>query len=138
MGAIAFTTVLEARGPAAAVVLDDDQVAAVGEGAKRFPVLATVNAHSWRTTVTRMRGESLVGLSRAVRDAAGVAAGDTVAVELELDTAPGEVDSPEALTTALAGDPVARAAFDGLAYTHRRSSPGGSTRPRPTRHVNVG
>ena len=43
MGSIRFTTTLLARGPAAAVVLDDEQVEAVGEGAKRFPVVATVN-----------------------------------------------------------------------------------------------
>ena len=35
MGEIRFRTRLEKRGPAAAVVLDDDQMAAVGEGAKR-------------------------------------------------------------------------------------------------------
>ena len=45
MGAIRFSTTLQARGPAAAVVLDEAQVAAVGEGAKRFPVLATVNGY---------------------------------------------------------------------------------------------
>ena len=32
MGAIRLTATLASRGPAAAVVLDDDQVAAVGEG----------------------------------------------------------------------------------------------------------
>jgi hypothetical protein len=120
VGSVHFTTTLAARGPAAAVVLDDDQVAAVGEGAKRFPVLATVNGYAWRTTVTRMRGEFLVGLSRAVREAAGVEAGDTVEVDLALDTAPREVEVPPALTDAFAGDPAARAAFDGLAYTHRK------------------
>jgi Bacteriocin-protection, YdeI or OmpD-Associated/Domain of unknown function (DUF1905) len=120
VGAIAFTATLASRGPAAAVVLDDDQVAAVGEGAKRFPVLATVNGYSWSTSVTRMRGEFLVGLSRAVRDAAGVAAGDTVSVALELETAPRELDLPDALTQALAADPAARAAFDRLAFTHRK------------------
>ena len=36
MGVIRFTARLQARGPAAAVVLDDAQVAAVGEGARRF------------------------------------------------------------------------------------------------------
>ncbi len=102
------------------MVLDDDQVAAVGEGAKRFAVRATVNSYTWRTTVTRMGGESLLGLSRAVRAAAGAEAGDTVEVELELDTAPREVVVPEALARALAADPVAGAAFDGLAYTHRK------------------
>jgi len=120
MGSIRWTATLVARGPAAAIVLDDDQVTAVGEGAKRFPVLATVNGYSWRTTVTRMRGEFLLGLSRAVREAAGAEAGDTVDVVLELDTAPREVEVPAALATALAADPVAEAAFGALAFTHRK------------------
>ena len=120
MGSISLTTTLEPRGPAAAIVLDDESVATVGEGAKRFPVVATVNGYTWRTTVARMRGEFLVGLSRAVREEAGVEAGDTVDVSLELDTAPREVEVPEALADALAGDPEARNSFDQLAYTRRK------------------
>ena len=118
MGALELTTELVSRGPAAAVVLDDEQVAAIGEGAKRFPVRATVNGYAWRTTVTRMRGEFLLGLNRAVREAAGVEAGDTVDVLIELDTAPPEVEVPEALASALAADPDAKAAFERLAFTH--------------------
>jgi uncharacterized protein YdeI (YjbR/CyaY-like superfamily) len=117
---VKFTTKLVPRGPAAAVVLDDDQVAIVGEGAKRFAVRATVNSYTWRTTVTRMGGEFLLGLSRAVRQAAGAEAGDTVEVEVELDTAPREVVVPETLARALAEDSVAGAAFEGLAYSHRK------------------
>lgn len=120
MGSIQITAPLVARGPAAAVVLDDIQVDAVGEGAKRFPVAATINGYTWRTTVSRMRGEFLFGLSRAVREGAGVEAGDVVELGLELDTAPREVEMPVALAEALAGDPVASAAFDSLAYTHRK------------------
>src|SRR5207247_1376329 len=120
MGSIRLTATLVPRGPAAAVVLDGEQVVAVGEGAKRFPVVATVNGYTWRTTVTRMRGEFLVGLNRAVRQEAGVEAGDTVDVKLELDTAPREVEMPEALADALAQNAEARAAFDRLAYTHRK------------------
>jgi hypothetical protein len=52
MGSVRFTAVLVPRGPAAAVVLDDEQVAAVGEGAKRFPVGAAVNGYTWRATVS--------------------------------------------------------------------------------------
>jgi Domain of unknown function (DUF1905) len=59
MGAIQFRALLQPRGPAAAVVLDDAQVAAVGEGARRFPVVATVNGYTWRTSVARMGGEFL-------------------------------------------------------------------------------
>jgi Bacteriocin-protection, YdeI or OmpD-Associated/Domain of unknown function (DUF1905) len=120
MGSVRLTATLVSRGPAAAVVLDDEQVAAVGEGAKRFPVVATVNGYTWRTTVTRMRGEFLLGLNRAVREEAGVEAGDSVEVNLELDTAPREVEVPEALANALAKDSEARAAFDRLAYTYRK------------------
>jgi Bacteriocin-protection, YdeI or OmpD-Associated/Domain of unknown function (DUF1905) len=120
MGSLTLSATLMPRGPAAAIVLDDEQVAIVGEGAKRFPVLATVNGYSWRSTVVRMRGEYLLGLSKATRAAARAEAGDTVEVELRLDTEERQVDVPEALAGALDADPAARAAFDALAYTHRK------------------
>jgi hypothetical protein len=120
VGSIELTATLVARGPAAAIVLGDEQAAAIGEGAKRFPVRATVNGYSWRTTVTPMGGETLLGLNRAVRESAGVQAGDTVEVAIELDTAPREVDVPGALARALAGDPSAKATFEALAFTHRK------------------
>ncbi len=120
MGSIELTTTLVARGPAAAVLLDDEQVAAVGEGAKRFPVRATVNGFTWRTSVARMRGEFLLGLNREVRESAGAEAGDEVEVAIELDSEPREVEMPEALARALADDALARARFDALAFTHRK------------------
>jgi Bacteriocin-protection, YdeI or OmpD-Associated/Domain of unknown function (DUF1905) len=120
MGVIRFTTQLQPRGPAAAVVLDDAQVAEVGEGAKRFPVVATVNGYTWRTSVARMKGEFLVGLSREVRQNAGADAGDEVEVVLELDEGPREVEVPGALAAALAADPEASASFERMAFTHRK------------------
>jgi hypothetical protein len=120
MGKIEFTARLEPRGPAAAVVLDDEQVAAVGEGAKRFAVVATVNGYTWRTSVARMNGEFLVGLSREVRRGAGAEAGDEVAVILELDAEPRSVEVPAALAAALAADRAAQSAFDAMAFTHRK------------------
>jgi hypothetical protein len=117
---IQFKAELQARGPAAAIVLDDAQVTVVGEGAKRFPVVATVNGYTWRTTVARMGGESLVGLNREVRQGAQVEAGDVVDVTLDLDTAPRDVEVPEALARALADDPEAEAAFARMAFTHRK------------------
>lgn len=120
MGALNFRTTLQKRGPAAAVVLDDEQVSAIGEGAKRFPVRATVNGYTWRTSVARMGGEFLVGLNKEVRQGAGAEAGDTVEVALELDAAPREVEVPEPLAVALDRDAKAKAAFDALAYTHRK------------------
>jgi Bacteriocin-protection, YdeI or OmpD-Associated/Domain of unknown function (DUF1905) len=115
-----FTTTLEPRGPAAAVVLSEEQVAAIGEGKKRFPVKVTINGHTWRGSVARMGGEYLIGLSRAVRGAAGVERDETVEVVIELDTEERTVDVPPALEELLAGDPAAKAGFDGLSYTHRK------------------
>jgi hypothetical protein len=120
VGTLALKTELVKRGHAAAVILDDDQVATVGEGAKRFPVRATINGFTWRTTVTRMRGEFLLGLNREVRESAGVQAGDSVEVALELDSEPPEVEIPQALARALSADPDAQAAFERLAFTHRK------------------
>jgi hypothetical protein len=120
MGELRITTTLQPRGPAAAVVLDDDQVAAIGEGAKRFPVAATIGDFTWRTTVTRMRGEFLLGLNKEVRSGAGVEAGDEVEVHVALDEAPREIELPEALEAALAAEPSARERFDALAPSHRK------------------
>jgi hypothetical protein len=120
MGELQLTTTLQKRGPAAAIVLDDAQVEMLGEGAKRFPVRVTIGDYGWRGSVTRMGGEFLVGLNKEVRAGAGVEAGDEVEVVLVLDAEPRTVEVPEALERALAGDDVARDAFDGLAYTHRK------------------
>jgi hypothetical protein len=120
MGVIQFRAQLQPRGPAAAIVLDDAQVAVVGAGARRFPVVATVNGYTWRTSVGRMGGEFLLGLNREVRQGAGVQAGDEVEVTIELDVASREVEVPEALATALAADPLAREFFERMAFTHRK------------------
>ena len=120
MGVIRFRAQLQRRGPAAAVVLDEIQVATVGEGAKRFPVVATVNGYAWQTSVSRMGGEFLLGLNREVRTAAGVQAGDEAEVIIELDETTREVDVPADLAAALAADPQAAASFERMAFTHRK------------------
>jgi Bacteriocin-protection, YdeI or OmpD-Associated/Domain of unknown function (DUF1905) len=120
MGEMTLTTTLEPRGPAAAVVLTAEQVGDVGDGRKAFPVQATINGYTWAGRVSRMGGEFLLGLSREVRTGAGVEAGDEVTVTIALDEAPREVDVPPALAEALDADAAAKAAFDALAYTHRK------------------
>jgi hypothetical protein len=120
MGRIEIDVVLEKKGPAAAVVLTEEQAAEVGGGAKAFPVRATINGFTWAGRVARMRGEILLGMSKEIRAGAGAEAGDAVRVVIESDDAPREVEVPEALAAALAGDAEAQAKFDGLAFTHRK------------------
>src|SRR5262245_593369 len=120
MGELTLTSTLQPRGPAAAVVLTGEQVADVGEGKKAFPVRATINGYTWAGRVARMGGESLLGLRREVRTAAGVEAGDEATVTISLDEGPREVEVPPALAQALEGGLEAKARFDALAFTHRK------------------
>jgi hypothetical protein len=94
-------------------------VEALGAG-KRPRVTITINGHSWKSRVAIMRGRNLLGLSNANRHAAGVVTGDEVEVDVELDTKPRVVVEPADLARALNADPVARAAYDRLAYSHKR------------------
>lgn len=112
-------TTLHPRGPAAAVLLDDDQVALIAGAAKTPPVRVTVNGYTFSGRIGRMRGETLLGFNRAVREAAGVAPGDEIDVEIVHDVGPRDIDVPDDLAAALADDPAARARFDALAHTHR-------------------
>jgi|SRR5450756_730207 len=110
---------LEPRGPAAAIVLTDEQVAAFGAG-KAFAVRVTANGTTVAARVARMGGENLVGFSKKLRADLGVEIGDAVDVVIALDAAPAEVEVPPALAAALAGDAKAKAAFDAMAPSHRK------------------
>jgi hypothetical protein len=51
-------------------------------GRARPPVQVTINGHTWPSTVAVYGGRSYLPLRREVRDAAGIAPGDTVTVTL--------------------------------------------------------
>ena len=62
----------------------------------------------------------MLPLNAAHRTAAGVKAGDSVEVTIELDLAPRTVEVPVNLAAALAEQPGATAAFDALSYSMRK------------------
>lgn len=111
--------IFEPRGPAAAIVLTDDQVAALGAG-KTAPVRVTANGVTVAARIARMGGENLLGFSKKLRADLGVEIGDALDVVIALDTAPRDVEVPQVLATALGDDPAAKAAFDALAPSHRK------------------
>jgi hypothetical protein len=69
---------------------------------KRPPVTATINGHSWRSTVAVYGGQFFVPVRAEHRAAAKVAPGDAVEVTLGLDRAPRIVVLPGELEQALA------------------------------------
>lgn len=111
---------LQPRGPAAAFLLSDEQVAAVGGGSRTFPVRVSVNGVTLSLRLARMGGENLIGLARAAREQAGVSIGSTYQVDIVADGGVRAVEVPEDLAVALAHDVEARAAFEALAYSHRK------------------
>ena len=115
-----LSTTLEPRGPAAAVVLSDEQVAALGSDKKAFPVRVTIDGRTARLRLARMGGENLVGLSKAVRSELGVEIGQAVDVVIDLDDAPREVELPAELATALRLDPALQSAWEALAPSRRK------------------
>lgn len=114
-----YRTTIALLGINTGIPVPDDVVEALGQGRKP-PVVVTVGGHTYRTTVASRGGQYLLSLSAANRAAAGVAGGDQVDVDIELDTAPREVEVPADLAAALASDPAARAAWDRLTYSHRQ------------------
>jgi hypothetical protein len=114
-----FRTTLELGGKTATGFrVPADVVASLGRG-KRPPVRVTINGYTYRNTVAVMGGEFVLGVSSEHRAGAGVAHGDVVDVDLELDTEPREVSVPDDLRAALDADPAAARFFDGLSYSNR-------------------
>jgi hypothetical protein len=116
---VKFRALVEPPEPMRGLEVPPEIVAALGAGA-RPPVTITINGHSWRSRIAIMRGRNLIGLSNANRKAARIATGGEAEVELELDPEPRAVAEPADFARALDADPAARAAYDRLAYSHKR------------------
>jgi hypothetical protein len=115
-----FRAVIELGGKTATgFQVPPEVVEALGSG-KRPAVTVRIGGHTYRSTVAPMGGASYIPLAAENREAAGVAAGDEVEVEVELDTAPRTVDVPPDLAAALDAEPSARAFFDGLSNSNKK------------------
>lgn len=119
MSELRVHTVLTRRGPAAAILLTDEQAAAFGAG-KTFPVAVTIGGRTARLRLARMGGENMIGLSKAARADLGVEIDQEVDAGIRLDTAERTVEVPSELAAALDADPAARAAFDALSPSARK------------------
>ena len=117
---VSFTAVLELAGKTATgIQVPDDVVERLGAG-KRPPVRVSLNGFVYRTTVAPMGGAFFIPVAREIREGAGLTAGETVQVEMTLDTEPRTVDVPADFQAALDAVPGLREKFEKLAYSHRK------------------
>ncbi len=115
-----FRTTIAGTGTNTAGIPVPDHVMAALSAGKKPAVTVTLGSHTYRSSVGTVDGAPMISLSAANRAAAGVAAGDEVDVEIQLDTAPREVEVPQDFAVALDAEPDARRTFDALSYSNKR------------------
>ena len=116
-----FRATLELAGKTATGFEVPEKVVTALGTSKRPAVKVTIKDHTYRSTVAVMGGRFMVGVSAENRARAGVAAGDKVDVEIELDTEPRVLEIPPDFAKALKGDPAAKKRFDALSYSKQRA-----------------
>jgi hypothetical protein len=114
-----FSAQLQSANEAGRWVQVPESVAAAFDS-RRPAVRGVVNGVAFRSRLAVYGGQSYLGFTAALRTEAGISLGDILDIEIEADTEPRVVELPDALVAALETDPVAAAAFEALAYTHRK------------------
>jgi Bacteriocin-protection, YdeI or OmpD-Associated/Domain of unknown function (DUF1905) len=115
-----FRATIQLNGKTATGIRVPPEIVAGLGTSKRPAVRVTINGYTYRSTVAPMGGEFMLPVSAEIRERAGVAAGDEVDVDIELDAAPREVTVPPDFADALDRDADARRFFDGLSYSNKR------------------
>ena len=115
---VTYETNVIGEGNHASLLIPDLVLAELGAN-RRAPLTITVNGHTYRSTATGVGGECRVVFPSRDRAAAGVAAGDKIAVTLELEIGHREVEIPEALAVALLESGL-RDVFESMPYSHRK------------------
>lgn len=115
-----FQTTLEASGKTATGIVVPPEIVAGLNAGKKPPVRITIGSHTYRSTIAPRGDRFLLGVSAVNRERAGVAAGDRLDVEIELDTAPREVTVPPDLMAALSADTPAKRFFETLTHSQKQ------------------
>ena len=115
-----FRATLELNGKTATGIEVPEAVVTNLGSSRRPAVKVTINGYTYRSTIASLGGRFLVGVNAHNRSAAGVAAGDELDVDIELDTDVRGVAMPPELARFLEGDPAAREFFESLSYSRKR------------------
>ena len=86
----------------------------------RVPVRGTINGFPFRNSLMPMGGCHGMAVNKAMRDGAGIKAGDTVSVVMERDDSERSVEVPPALKKELAKNKTAQANWSELSFTNQK------------------
>lgn len=115
-----YITTIKQSGNNTGIEVPPEIIESLGAG-KKPPVKVTLEGgYTYRSTVAVMGGAFMISFSSDHRKASGIKGGDTLEVDLELDTEPRIVEVPADLAAALAAIPGAREKFDALATSSRK------------------
>jgi hypothetical protein len=91
-------------------------------GLKGMPKInAVIAGQPYRGSLMPMGdGTYCLGVLKSIQDAAGVGFGDSIAIALELDTAPRTVEPPADLARELGRDKKATASWEKLSFTNKK------------------
>jgi hypothetical protein len=118
--AVKFRAIVELSGKTATGIRVPAEVVERLGQRRRPPVSVTIGGYTYRSTVGVLGGQLMLPLSAENRAAAGVAVGDEIEVELELDTQSREVSVPADFADALSTDATARQGFSKLSSSHQQ------------------
>jgi len=99
--------------------IPDEAVTALGGGG-RPKVTVALNGFTFPSSIAKMGGSYWLGVSAERRTAAGVEGGQVYDLDVELDTAPRVIETPDDLRAALEAEPGLRARWEKLSYSHQR------------------
>lgn len=115
-----FEATLLASGKTATGIKVPEEVV-LGLGSSRKPaVTVSIHTFTYRSTIASMGGVYMLPVSAEVRKGAGIEAGDTFEVSVELDTMPRQVEIPDDFAMALAANSLASEVFEKLSYSNKR------------------
>ena len=104
------------------VAIPDDIAALLG-AKHRTKVKAKFDGVEYRGSLARMKSECLLlGVRKEIRNQIDKQFGETVEIEIELDTEPRLVEIPEDVLNVFTEYPAAKEKFDKLSYTHQKEN----------------
>ncbi len=115
-----FTTTIVQTGNNTGIEISEQMLGKLGGGKKPL-VVVTINNYSYRSAVGKMGDKFMISLSAENRKNANVKGGDTVEIDVDLDTTPRTIEVPIELQKALDKNKSAKTNFENLAPSKKKA-----------------